>query len=90
MTEATAQGHNTLSGQVFDRLRGDILSAKLRPGTKLNIERMREAYGVGATPLREALSRLSSMERVVAEGQAALPRGRRSAWRFRVLRRGVP
>lgn len=59
----------TLSVQAFGRLRADILSAKLRPGEKMLVERLREAYGVGATPLREALSKLSSLELVVAEGQ---------------------
>lgn len=60
---------STLAVQVFGRLRADILNAKLRPGEKMLIERLRETYGVGATPLREALSKLSSSELVVAEGQ---------------------
>jgi DNA-binding GntR family transcriptional regulator len=50
-------------------LRADILRAKLRPGEKLHIDRLRSAYGVGATPLREALSRLTSGGFVTAEGQ---------------------
>lgn len=37
---------------------------KLAPGTKLRVEAMCERYGVGATPLREALSRLSAEELV--------------------------
>jgi len=60
---------STLAVQAFSRLRADILTAKLRPGEKMLIERLRKAYGVGATPLREALSKLSSSELVVAEGQ---------------------
>lgn len=35
----------------------------------MQVERLRHEYGVGATPLREALSKLSSLELVVAEGQ---------------------
>jgi len=59
----------TVAEQIFLRLRADILAAKLRPGEKLQIEKLREIYEVGSTPLREALSRLSSSNLVVAEGQ---------------------
>jgi len=59
----------TLAEEAFNRLHADILGAKLRPGEKMHVERLREAYGFGATPLREALSRLSSLELVTAEGQ---------------------
>lgn len=59
----------TLAELAFQHLREDILRARLRPGEKLHIERISEGYGVGATPLREALSRLSSMGLVTAEGQ---------------------
>jgi len=59
----------TLAEQAFTRLRADILSARLRPGEKMHVERLRNSYGLGATPLREALSRLSSLDLVVAEGQ---------------------
>jgi GntR family transcriptional regulator, carbon starvation induced regulator len=60
---------STLAVDVFSRLRADILSAKLRPGEKMLVERLRETYGVGATPLREALSKLSSLDLVIAESQ---------------------
>ena len=59
----------TLAEKAFDLLHADILSARLRPGDKMHIERLRETYGVGATPLREALSKLSSLELVTIEGQ---------------------
>jgi GntR family carbon starvation induced transcriptional regulator len=59
----------TLAVQAFSRLHADILSAKLRPGEKMYVERLRETYGVGATPLREALSKLTSLDLVTAEGQ---------------------
>ncbi len=35
----------------------------------MHVERLRTAYGFGATPLREALSKLTSLELVTAEGQ---------------------
>ena len=50
----------TWSEHAFAALRRDILSGRLRPGTKLRIEQLRDHYRVGSTPLREALSRLSS------------------------------
>ncbi len=59
----------TFAEKAFLTLRADILAGRLRPGEKMNVERLKDVYGVGATPLREALSRLSSMELVVAEGQ---------------------
>jgi DNA-binding GntR family transcriptional regulator len=52
--------HATLSAQVHDRLRDDIVSGALLPGQRLTLEAMMERYGVGATPLREALNRLST------------------------------
>jgi GntR family carbon starvation induced transcriptional regulator len=63
------QSAATLAEAAFTRLRADILRIKLRPGEKMHVERLRSEYGVGATPLREAVSKLSSLELVVAEGQ---------------------
>jgi GntR family transcriptional regulator, carbon starvation induced regulator len=54
---------------VFGRLRADILSGALKPGDRMPIGRLQEAYQVGATPLREALSKLTSLDLVMAEGQ---------------------
>ena len=50
----------TWSEHAFTELRHDILTGRLHPGSKLRIEQLRVEYGVGSTPLREALSRLSS------------------------------
>jgi GntR family carbon starvation induced transcriptional regulator len=69
LTVPSAHSPSTLAEAVFERLRADILGAKFRPGEKMHVERLRSEYGVGATPLREALSKLSSLELVVAEGQ---------------------
>src|SRR6201986_3175770 len=59
----------TFAEHAFNLLPADIVRARLRPGEKMYVERLRETYGVGATPLREALSKLSSLDLVVAEGQ---------------------
>lgn len=59
----------TLAEKAFNLLRADILAAKLRPGDRMHVERLREIYGLGATPLREALSKLTSLDLVTAIGQ---------------------
>lgn len=66
---ATATGHKTLSDQAYSRLRHDVIQGAFTPGAKLGIEQLRSAYAVGATPLREALYRLSAEGFVVMEGQ---------------------
>lgn len=48
----------TLANQVLESLRRDILSGALEPGMKLRIDGLRERYGVGASPIREALSQM--------------------------------
>ena len=62
-------GPRTLTDQAYQRLRDDIIHGHLAPNTKLRIEPLRKQYGVGATPLREALSRLSADGFVTIEGQ---------------------
>jgi len=59
----------TLADSVFARLRSDILSSKLPPGSKLRFEKLREDYQVGLSPLREALSRLAASGLVTTVGQ---------------------
>ena len=59
----------TLTDYVYGQLRADIIDGKLAPESKLKIEHLRTEYSVGATPLREALSRLSSDGFVITEGQ---------------------
>ena len=54
----SAQG--TLTHKAYCHLRADILSGKLTPGKKLKIEELRASVGTGASPIREALSRLTS------------------------------
>jgi DNA-binding GntR family transcriptional regulator len=59
----------TLASSVYDRLRDDILSGALPPNDKLRTEALRERYGVGNSPLREALNRLSADGLVTREDQ---------------------
>lgn len=59
----------TLADGAFRTLRSDILSLRLSPGHWLKFDELKDTYGVSITPLREALSRLSSLGLVDADGQ---------------------
>ena len=48
----------TLATTLYDRLRNDLLAGRHRPGAKLTLEPLLTHYGVGQTPMREALNRL--------------------------------
>lgn len=50
----------------FEELRADILNGSFRPGQPLRVAALSKRYGVSATPLREALSRLAEKQMVVA------------------------
>lgn len=50
----------TRASAVYAQLRADISHGVLEPGSKLRVEAMCLRYGVGASPLREALNRLSA------------------------------
>ena len=58
-----AQG-STLASLVYERLREDILEGQLAPGEKLRMEALQARYQVGASPIREALNRLTSVRLV--------------------------
>ncbi len=59
----------TLTDLVYGKLRDDIIRGDLEPGSKLLIEQLKKRYGMGATPLREALSRLTENGFVTTVGQ---------------------
>lgn len=50
----------TRASAVYEQLRSDITRGILVPESKLRVAAMCERYNVGASPLREALSRLSA------------------------------
>ncbi|MCD8347929.1 MAG: GntR family transcriptional regulator [Lachnospiraceae bacterium] len=49
----------TLSDQIYEILRADILSRKIAPGAKLTLKNLKEQFEVSSTPIREALTRLT-------------------------------
>jgi GntR family carbon starvation induced transcriptional regulator len=59
----------TLSARAALAIESDILAGRLAPEARLGITEMAARYGVGATPLREALSRLAARGLVHAEGR---------------------
>jgi GntR family transcriptional regulator, carbon starvation induced regulator len=64
-----AAGADTLSERAAGILQRDILAGKLPPGSRLAITELAQHYEIGATPLREGLSRLVSRGLIVAIGQ---------------------
>lgn len=52
--------HATKTEAAYRLLRRDILTTRLLPGAPLKLSALRTTYGVGWTPLREALSRLEA------------------------------
>ncbi|MEM8748855.1 MAG: GntR family transcriptional regulator [Pseudomonadota bacterium] len=61
----------SMTSQAYMRLKQDIISGHLQPGRKLKIEELRRQYDVGTSPVREALSLLTSdhfVERIDQRG----------------------
>lgn len=56
--------HSRLADQVFERLRDDIVSGALAPGTPLAELDLCNQLGVSRTPVREALIKLADIELV--------------------------
>ncbi len=54
----------TLSEQIYQILRSDILSQRIPSGTKLTLKTLTTRFEVSSTPIREALTRLSEEQLV--------------------------
>ena len=59
----------TRAEDAVNRLRRDIVSGRLQPGVRLYFEKISKTYGIGTSPLREALVQLAAEGLAVAEGQ---------------------
>jgi GntR family transcriptional regulator, carbon starvation induced regulator len=57
---SAASPARTISTTLVTRIRASIMRGDLVPGSKLNLDRLRESFGVSLSPLREALCRLES------------------------------
>jgi GntR family carbon starvation induced transcriptional regulator len=67
-TRPTEDAHS-LGEMMLMRLRADILSTDLAPGAKLALHHLAKQYGIGITPLRDALGQLAGDGLVVMESQ---------------------
>ena len=71
LDETGNDGSGSMTSQAYARLKKDIISGHLQPGRKLKIEELRREYDVGTSPIREALSLLTSdhfVERIDQRG----------------------
>ena len=50
----------TLNASALTQIRSDIIACRLMPNERLRVEALRERYGMGASPIREALMRLEA------------------------------
>lgn len=58
--DVTSADKRTMASQLESRVREDIISGRLAPGSKLRLKDLAASYGAGVIPLREALSRLAA------------------------------
>ena len=69
--QADSNGAESITSRAYSQLRSDIMSGTLAPGRKLKIEELRQHYDIGSSPIREALSLLTSdrfVERIDQRG----------------------
>ena len=59
----------TLAERAYRRLRDDIIGGVLPPGARLRLNQLQQRYGLGLSPLREALLRLDTEGLVRSQGQ---------------------
>lgn len=67
--ELISSAPRSLTSQAFERLRNDIIRGELAPSERLRIQALSERYQIGATAIREALSRLVTDGLVQSEDQ---------------------
>jgi DNA-binding GntR family transcriptional regulator len=58
------------ASRVYDRLRAQIVSLELPPGTRLSRQDLAESFGVSQSPMREAIQRLEQIGLVVSYRQS--------------------
>ncbi|WP_197917354.1 GntR family transcriptional regulator [Thiosulfatihalobacter marinus] len=55
-----SQANQSSTQRTYLTLRNEIITGRLAPGERLKVETLKENYGTGASPIREALSLLTS------------------------------
>ena len=71
MTATIDRERRTSADHVFEKVRDDIISLSLPPGTKLSEAEMAKWFGVSRQPVREALIRLNGISLVRIQPQRA-------------------
>lgn len=66
---ASAASEKTLADTAYRHIRADLLAGRLAPGSRLRPPVLQASYGLGLSPVREALLRLTVEGLVVGEGQ---------------------
>lgn len=59
----------SLTSMAYERLREDVIGGQLKPSERLRIQSLTVRYGMGASAIREALSRLVTEKLVTSEDQ---------------------
>ena len=77
--------HRSLTSLAHSRIREMVLSGELPPGSRIQIDALRKTLEMGASPVREALSILSSEQLVVRHEQRGFRTPEISASDFSVL-----
>lgn len=77
--------HRSLTSLAHHRIRDMVLSGELPPGTRIQIDALRKKLDMGASPVREALSILSSEQLVVRNEQRGFWAPAISAGDFSIL-----
>jgi len=69
--DAPAMKTASMTSRAYYEMKKDIISGRLQPGRKLKIDELRQVYDAGTSPIREALSLLTSdhfVERIDQRG----------------------
>lgn len=66
---SSLKSRGTLTDQIWQQLRNDVLSGRQSPGKRLRLDSLKDEYGVGFSTLREALWRLSAEGLVIANSR---------------------
>ena len=77
--DETPRPNQSYTQQIYLALRDEIINGRLAPGERLKVESIKETYGAGASPIREALSLLTSdqlVERLDQRGFRVAPTSR--------------
>jgi len=61
------RAESSLAQQCYEQLQQEIIEGSLKPGQKLKVEPIKERFGIGQSPIREALSRLAAFGLVEVE-----------------------